>query len=301
MSLLQEAIIKTLAYADIFDYPLTQEEIKQRLIGIRYPSFAPMSIGATAGKQVSGIRQELKQIKHIEEKDGYYFFKGRKELVALRKKRMEWSKKKWQIAQRAARILRHISTLKLIGVSGGLASNNADEEDDIDFFLITAGGNLWMTRLFVTGVLECLGLRRRPGDTDVKDTICVNMIVDENYLTLPKEEQDVFGAYEVALMKPVWQRKNTYEQFLAANHWIEKWLPNWKTQSQGEGLALTDRIQLFSSFFSITESISKTIQVQYMSKRRTTEIVENSRIRFHPQDVRRCVMKEYNKRVKSFL
>lgn len=287
MSPVQKAIIQTLAYADIFDYPLTEEEIFHRLI-------------AVSSKQLPVIR-ELKKIKQIEEIDGYYFFKGRKELVALRKKRMEWSKRKWQIAQRAASILRHIPTLKLIGVSGGLACNNAEKEDDIDFFLITAGGKLWMTRLLVTGALECLGLRRRPGDTDVKDTICVNMIVDEQHLTLPREEQDVFGAYEVALMKPVWQRKNTYERFLAANHWIEKRLPNRKIQSKRELLAPTNRIQSFSSFFSILESISKTIQVQYMSKRRTTEIVEDSRIRFHPQDVRRWVIKEYNRKVKTFL
>jgi hypothetical protein len=51
--------------------------------------------------------------------------------------------------------------------------------------------------------------------------------------------------------------------------------------------------------FAQLEALARRIQLKYMASRRTTEIVESGRIRFHPQDARQWVLKEYQKRLKK--
>jgi hypothetical protein len=47
------------------------------------------------------------------------------------------------------------------------------------------------------------------------------------------------------------------------------------------------------------ETIARWLQLKYMAPRRTTEVIESGRIRFHPQDARKWVLKEYNRRLKN--
>jgi len=45
------------------------------------------------------------------------------------------------------------------------------------------------------------------------------------------------------------------------------------------------------------ETIARWAQLKYMRSRRTTEVVESGRIRFHPQDARNWVLEEYQTRL----
>src|SRR3989338_8051802 len=101
-SKIKEAILKTLCYADVFDYPLTYEEIGKWMIGVRIRNFE------------LGIRNN----KIISEKKGLYFFRGREKIVQERIKRKKWSDYKLKIAEKTAKILAVIPSVKLIGVTG---------------------------------------------------------------------------------------------------------------------------------------------------------------------------------------
>lgn len=46
------------------------------------------------------------------------------------------------------------------------------------------------------------------------------------------------------------------------------------------------------------EALAHWLQLKYMNSRRTTEIIEPGRLRFHPQDCREWVMLEYKKGLK---
>ncbi len=46
------------------------------------------------------------------------------------------------------------------------------------------------------------------------------------------------------------------------------------------------------------EALACWVQLKYMAKKRTTEVVEKGRLRFHPQDARTWVLPEYQKRLK---
>lgn len=51
------------------------------------------------------------------------------------------------------------------------------------------------------------------------------------------------------------------------------------------------------TLFAKLEALARWAQLKYMAPRRTTEVVEPGRIRFHPQDAREWVLKEYQKRL----
>jgi len=54
---------------------------------------------------------------------------------------------------------------------------------------------------------------------------------------------------------------------------------------------------MVEKIFTKLEALARWLQLKYMASRRTTEIVEPGRIRFHPQDARAWVLKEYKKRL----
>lgn len=56
---------------------------------------------------------------------------------------------------------------------------------------------------------------------------------------------------------------------------------------------------MVEKIFTKLEAIARWLQLKYMKSRRTTEIVESHRIRFHPKDARVWVLREYQKRLKK--
>lgn len=219
MDQLEKAILRTLAYADIFDYPLTAEEIYRFLIGQEKER-----------KTQDEIKTQLVKnsylLSRISYHNGFYCLKERKQVVAIRKKRERWSQKKLRIARRVASWLRLISWIKMVAVTGALAMKNSAEDDDVDLFLVTAENRLWLSRGIVATFLRFLGLYRRPDK--VENMICPNMLLDEEHLMVPKKEQDLFSAHEVCQLKAIWDRNGTYQRFIKENQWVKQFLPNWK-------------------------------------------------------------------------
>jgi hypothetical protein len=209
----KKAILRTLAYADIFDYPLKEKEIWRFLISAK-------------GCQLEEINQTIKKMPEIASKESFFFLKGRRKIVGLRKKRARYSQEKKKLARQIVNWLKFIPTIKLIGVTGALAMNNVNKKDDIDLFFITAKNRLWLSRGLIVTVLRLTGRYRRP--QRIKDMICPNMFLDESHLTMPRKEQNLFSAHEVCQLRPLWNKDGTYQKFLKANQWVKKYLPNWK-------------------------------------------------------------------------
>jgi hypothetical protein len=285
---MEKAILRTLAYADVFDYPLTKEEIWRWLI----------SSGKLKTQNLK-LKTIVQNSKLIQKKNGFYSLKGRKGIVAFRKQRKQYSASKLKFAEKIAGILRLIPWVRLVGVTGALAMNNADKEDDIDLLIITARNKLWLTRLFSVFLIELTGRRRRPEDKKVKDKICLNMFLDESHLAIPEKERDLFSAHEVCQMKPIFVKEDTYSRFLQENSWVKKFLPNqtkWKMENGKwkKGKIINHQLSIINHL----EQLTQALQIWYMRNRRTTEKISGGIIRFHPQDAREWVLREYQARLK---
>ena len=290
------AIIQTLCYSDIFDFPLTLPEIRKFLIGIPADE--------------SKILKELKKINFIKESKGYYFFSGKTQIITERIKKEAISRKKLESAIKFAQVLFLFPSIKAIAVTGSLALLSSDNKDDIDLLLITARNRIWTTRFLSVLFLKLTGVYRNPLETQAPDKLCINMFLDENHLTLPSNERDLYSAHEIVQMRILFARPGFENKMESCNPWVKKYLPNAinseskKNDTVMVGLAgrpshLTFS-NLFSLIFDILELILKNFQLSYMKSRRTTELIRDGYLRFHPRDARKLIMEKFNSKLKKY-
>lgn len=281
----EKSVLQTLLYADIFGYPLSTNEI------LRFYN----------GDTVLTLPELIKSLKLLiaEEKiinvERFYVLKGKGHLVAIRKKRKKINKEKLEKALKVGKMLFKIPSILLVGISGGVALENADDNDDIDFFIIVKNKTLWTSRLFALLLLEMTGNRRKRSGIGVRDKICLNMIVDESDLSEKKKRRNLYVAHEIVQLAPLFIRDDIYERYKKANQWVLDLLPNGfsidHTATQGKSL--------FYPFYFL-EPFAKVVQLWYMKSHKGNEEVEDTRVAFHPFDYQEYVLSEYAKRRRQY-
>lgn len=278
---MEKAILETLYYADIFDYPLTLEETHQFLIKKK----ADLN-------QVRSILGELVLSGSVGSRDGYYFLPGRAVLVDKRKGRKKWSQLKFKKAKKVSRILKAIPWIKLIAITGALAVENSSEEDDIDLLFITSPNRLWLSRGLVVVFLRLFGLYRR--DDKIKDQICPNIWL--TFKTLKFEDENLFVAHEISQIFPLFERAAAYSRLIEVNLWLKRFLPNWEMTRVNSKKRLQGRISsrfLRVPFFDWLNSLSFKLQRWYMRGKITRETVEKERALFHPLGTKDIILKKF--------
>src|SRR5688572_24668802 len=124
---MQKAILKTLIYYDLFNFPLKAWEIHKWLIG-REASL----------KQIEKTLNVLIKKSKINTKKDYFFLAGRSRLVKERIAKEQVSKSHLQTAKNISQLFKLIPWIKLVGVSGSLSMMGSSQRDDIDLFIITS-------------------------------------------------------------------------------------------------------------------------------------------------------------------
>lgn len=280
------SILKTLIYSDIFNYPLTKEELWKFLICDRFLKKGKLEkeLGNLSGAKLI----------HLE--GGRICLLGRGLIVGKRTKRLKESRRKIVIAKRIVKVLSFIPTVLFIGISGGLAIENADEKDDIDLFVITSKNSLWISRLLLVFLLILMGQYRGRGKKK-SQKVCLNMIIDEEALELKRH--DLYVAHEVVQLRPMFDRNNTYNKFLSENKWVTKFLPNSIEIKKLRNEVIKEN-KINYSIIDLPNYFAKVIQLLYMHRHITKETVSDHILAFHPFDYGEYVLKEYNKRLKRY-
>lgn len=282
----EASILATLAYSNIFDYPLTFAQLHENLIF----------------KKISKKQLRLHLVKLIREGKvlnlaNFYQLAQRRNLAKLRLLRAKFAQKKLEKARRAAKILSLIPQVKLVGISGALATKNTPKDDDIDFFVITSARMLFTTRFFCNLFLDLANLRRKPADKKIADKICLNMFLAESDLEI--HPHDLYLAHEVLQLKPIFERDETYVKFLKENFWVAKFLPNWPKLANSNYQTANSRLDFYTILGKPLEFVLRKIQIWYMERRKTTEKVSATQLFFHPEDIHQKVLKEFGNRLKE--
>jgi hypothetical protein len=202
---LRRAIIVTLIYADLFDHALTCDEIHRYLIGQ----------AASAAAVVAMLDNDAELRLQIAQTQDRFHLTGRLHLANIRRERVAASAGLWPVAERYAARIARLPFVRLVGVTGALAMNNARPDDDIDLFILAQPGRLWLCRLLVLGVVK---LAARQGYV-----LCPNFFLSTDHLRL--SERNLFTAHEVVQMVPL-ERNPWYGAFMEANGWVADFLPN---------------------------------------------------------------------------
>ena len=283
---MDECIIETLSYFDIFDYPLTFSEIKKFLC-------CPVDVSDDQFLEI------IQSIPVVQESNGYFYFLGRNAISEKRVERIDISIEKYAKAKVIARLLSYIPTIQYIGVSGSLSMNNASLTDDIDLFFITKKNALWLSRIVVNVLLLITGQKRARKAENVKDKICPNMFVEEEKLAFSKKRQTLYTAHEIVQLKTLFDRDYLYERLCAKNKWISEFFPNISISTKKiESLKSGNIFQsMVSSFF---EMIAFRLQRRYMKNHTSGETVTKGRAFFHPIDRQKIILDMFLVRAKRY-
>ncbi len=285
MASLQSMVLSAMLYADIFHYPLTFREIV----------FWVPSAKRIQAKSITKVLSYLVKYRKIQYYAPFFVLPRRVSLIGIRARHLEASRKKWTKAYTFARWVQWIPTVMLVGVTGGVAMNNADIDDDIDICIVARKKTVWITRFFVTLFAELMNNRRRPDSTHVKDKICLNMFLSETSLAVPMSERGLYEAHEVLQMVPLWERSSTYKKFVSANTWASLCYHNAFFSRNKLKSKQIRRFRGAEKICSLFESPARVLQLWYMNKRRTSEVVTKDKIRFHPIDRRALIHNQYRK------
>lgn len=204
----KEAVLKTVRYADLFDYPLTSSELRSLLI------------------ESKDRGQHIPTIPNVSRVGEYYFLSGRSSLIKLRQQRQLATTKKIHHARNVAGWLSFIPNVRLIALTGSVAAGNAEPDHDIDLLMVTNANRIWSTRAVIFIVMSLLGLKRADSAEPYHgNQFCFNMWLDENGLKVG--DRDLYSAYEFCLMKPL-MGEEMYKKMWQENQWVKKYLPNYK-------------------------------------------------------------------------
>jgi hypothetical protein len=207
-AVLERAIVHTVAYADVFDYALTADEIHRYLIGVS------ASRGDVRGALTSGRLVGQGQAQALSRAGRYFTLAGRESAVDTRRRRAAVSAAYWRRAVRYGRLIGNLPFVRMVAVTGGLAMDNV-ADDDIDYMVVTEPGRLWLCRALVVSLVRAAAFRRV--------TLCPNYFLSERALAL--DEQNLFTAHEVTQMVPL-SGMPAYEHFRQLNRWTAQYLPN---------------------------------------------------------------------------
>jgi hypothetical protein len=200
----EAAVLRTLAYADVFDFPLHREEI------FRY-CFAP----GGSWWAVSTAVDTLLARGLIESERQLLFLPGRQETVARRHEREAASQAGRRTARFWARCIAALPFVRMIAITGSLAASSFEPGQDIDYLIVAAPNRLWLVRalcLLTWKLARLVGTR-----------LCPNFLLTTNALAI--EQHDLYAARELVQMVPLYGQE-TAAHMWAANRWTLAFLPN---------------------------------------------------------------------------
>lgn len=205
VSEIKENILATLAYFDIFNYPLTSGEIYLFLKNKYDQNEFEAEIRCLVGSCM------------IYQFGSFYTLKNDYLLIVRRCEGNKKAARLIDIAGKIGDILIKFPYVRGIAISGSLSKNFADENSDIDLFIITAKNRLWIARTLMHAFKKLTFLVNK------QDYFCMNYYIDEVQLEIV--EKTIYTAIEIVTLIPL-QGDNIIEKFYAENAWTREYLPN---------------------------------------------------------------------------
>ncbi len=203
----QKHIIRQLLYYSIFNYPLETSELDSYSTNNKLET----ELATLEEKQLIGRKENLFGIAITADQ------------IQRRKTGVEAAKAVYPKAAQNARKIFNFPFVKGVYVSGSLSKGFLSEDGDIDYFIITKPGKLWLSRTLLILYKKLFLLNSRK-------YFCVNYFVDANHLEIT--EKNIFTATELATLIP-YESDGVNDSLISDNKWVESFYRNKKIKFLG--------------------------------------------------------------------
>lgn len=303
---LEKAILSTIMYFDIFNFPLTSFEIWKNLY----------SQNKYKLKEVMDCLDDSDFLKlKLNQKDSFYFLQDRDFIVEKRKNNYLQSYKKYKNGIKFINFISNFHFIKAVFIANSMSIDNARNDSDIDLFVITRKNRIWLARMILVLIAQILNLR--PTEKSKKDKICLTIFLDEKNLNLKKvcSENDIYYIYWINQVVPIFDPSNIYSKFISENSWSREKIANIFEYNTGykrfiENNLYKKIIRKITKIFSrnLFNEISKKIEmkmfpsdIQKIIKERNTEdvYIDDTMIKLHNNNNRKHFQKLFLERIKE--
>ncbi len=205
LSEVQKSALKTIFYFDIFDYPLLATELYEYSYhaGLTYSNF-------------QSLLNELVRQNMLTVSENFYHQPSPKNLAAIRKDLNARAAEFLPKAKRYTQLISKFPFVEAVFITGSLSKNCMPADGDVDYFIVTKPGRLWMCRLLLTAYKKIFLLNSRK-------YFCVNYYLDSNSLRVP--DSNIFTATEIVFAMPAYNH-TLCKGFYDANEWTDNFYPN---------------------------------------------------------------------------
>ncbi len=309
MTNLRNALLATIAYYNVLDFPLTALEAYKFLVNPARLEHVHPSIGSITFADVVGTLDALVNSGQLIEQQGFYVLPGREHLIAQRLEREKIASRKFKRLRRLAQWFQLVPYLRGMWVSGSLALGNATPESDYDVLAVTHAGRLYSCRMFLSLLASLLGARRTRHDEAAPDKFCFNHYITERSLHIPY--QSLYTAQMYAGLKPLIMDPGVAERFYFENVWLNKFIYTFRPGAEflrrhvrerpilRSCSRLTERV-LDTLFGDALERILRKYQQRRIRLNPVTHepggrtVFSDDVLEFHPRSAEKRVLERYN-------
>jgi len=244
---LKTNILSTLKYYDFFSYPLTADEILLNL---------------TITSDISSVNRTLKLLcenNEVFQFENLYSLHNNKELSVKRISANNLANRRIRKALRLTNLLELFPFVEAAFISGSLSKNVATPDSDIDYFILTAPGKVWICR-------SALHLfKKLTFITSSQHNFCMNYFLD---ISRPEiEEQNLYTAIELLTLKSNNNKKHILNYLIASNPWAIKILPNQASSFKSNENTYQPKIISNTGFYSwLNSKLMKLTDIKWRKK-----------------------------------
>lgn len=290
----ETAVLKAILYFDIFEHPLKLDEIKN------------FCMSRLTDLQLNITIESLLQKQLLVKKNGLYLLNlSDNYKAALRLESNARAEKRMSKARFFSKLISKFPFVRAVFISGSLSKGVMHKNSDVDYFIITSSGRLWLTRMMLV-------LFKRIFLLNSHKNFCINYFIDEDNLKIP--DKNIFTAVEIASLLPM-VNDELYQKFNDSNSWVADFLPNAAIKNKAP---YQNKITFLKSFteklFSGTAgdylaqwSMNKTLSYWKKKYKLSTGIDFKNSIRtktgvakYHPNHFQDKVLQSLGKKIKRF-
>lgn len=232
---LEQAVMRTLTYFDLFNYPLKSSELL---------NFLQLKASKLS---VEKILESLVNQNQIAKSDDLYSLQFDAALFERRRIGNHLADSLLPRVKKQADLIFQFPFVRSVMASGSFSKNFMDEKSDFDFFIVCTPQRIWISRMLLV-LYKKLFLKNS------HKYFCVNYFVDETHLEI--DEKNIFTATELATVLP-FNGFDQYQQLMTANkQWLSDTFPNFKQRTTPTATSLDSRFKkivefIFTIFFGI--------------------------------------------------